>query len=143
MSAPVRLHGTAIAWGGAAALFRGPSGSGKSDLALRLIERGAQLVGDDQVWAGGGMVRAEPRLQGMLEVRGIGILEVPYLPEAPLLAIFDLVSPDNVPRLPEEEWEDIGPETRVRRFALAPFEGSAPEKIRLTLAALKASLGKV
>lgn len=146
MTASLRVHGTAIAWDGAAALFRGPSGAGKSDLALRCIERGAQLVGDDQVWIDPGTppdIRPDPRLAGKLEVRGIGILEVSHSPSAPLWAVFDLVAPDNVPRLPEEKWTEWGPDLRARCFALAPFEGSAPDKIRLTLSALAGLPGKV
>ncbi len=146
MTEAVRVHGTAIAWDGAAALLRGPSGSGKSDLALRLIERGGALVGDDQVWISPGtppLVRPDPRLAGKLEVRGIGILEVAHLSEAPLLAVIDLVAAADVPRLPEPEWTEFGAAIAVRRFALAPFEASAVEKIRLTLAALKVIGGKV
>lgn len=146
MTQPVRVHGTAIAWDRAAALFRGPSGAGKSDLALRCIERGAQLVGDDQVWIDPGVppqIRPDPRLGGKLEVRGIGILDVPCSPIAPLLAVFDLVSPEDVPRLPEAKWAEWGIDLRARCFALAPFEGSAPDKIRLTLGALVGRPGKV
>lgn len=140
MSATTRIHGTCVAVEGRGALLRGPSGSGKSDLALRLIERGAQLIADDQVIleADGASVRASaaPRLHGKLEVRGIGILDVPHVQGAPLLAIFDLCAPGEVPRLPEPEWVELLPGTRVRVFRLAPFEASAPDKVRLTLAAL-------
>lgn len=146
MTDPVRVHGTAIAWNGLAALLRGPSGAGKSDLALRCIERGAKLVGDDQVWITPGtppLVRPDPRLSGKLEVRGIGILDVAHVAEAPLWAVFDLVPPAEVPRLPGENWAEWECGLRARCFALAPFEGSAPDKIRLTLAALAGSAGKV
>jgi len=134
------IHGTCVAVEGRGALFRGASGSGKSDLALRLIERGAQLVADDQVVIDAGeqglMAWSEPRLQGKLEVRGIGILDVPSVAAAPLLAIFDLCAPEDVPRLPEAEWSELLPGHKVRVFHLAPFEASAPDKVRLTLAAL-------
>jgi serine kinase of HPr protein (carbohydrate metabolism regulator) len=136
----VRVHGTCVAVEGRGALFRGAPGSGKSDLALRLIERGAQLVSDDQVILDemNGAVRAcaEPRLQGKLEVRGIGILDVPSVGAAPLLAIFDLATPEEIPRLPEAQWEEPIPGIKVRVFRLAPFEASAPDKVRLTLSAL-------
>jgi len=134
------IHGTCVAVEGRGALFRGTSGSGKSDLALRLIERGAQLVADDQVVIDGGeqglMARSEPRLQGKLEVRGIGVLDVPSVAAAPLLAVFDLCAPEDVPRLPEAGWAELLPGHKVRVFHLAPFEASAPDKVRLTLAAL-------
>lgn len=140
MSGPTRIHGTCVAVEGRGALLRGPSGSGKSDLALRLIERGAQLIADDQVIleADGDGVRAsaEPRLHGKLEVRGIGVLDVPHVQGAPLLAVFELSDPQDVPRLPEPAWAELLPGTRTRAFRLAPFEASAPDKVRLTLAAL-------
>jgi len=140
MTGNLRIHGTCVAVEGRGALFRGDPGSGKSDLALRLIERGAQLIADDQVLLerDGDGVRAatEPRLHGKLEVRGIGILEVPSVQAAPLLAVFDLCAPEEIPRLPEPEWVELLPGARVRAFRLAPFEASAPDKVRLTLAAL-------
>lgn len=140
MTATTRIHGTCVAVEGRGALLRGASGSGKSDLALRLIERGAQLIADDQVIleVDEASVRAsaEPRLHGKLEVRGIGILDVPHVQAAPLLAVFDLCAPEDVPRLPEPEWAQLLPGTKVRLFRLAPFEASAPDKVRLTLAAL-------
>jgi hypothetical protein len=140
VSGAVRIHGTCVAVEGRGALFRGAAGAGKSDLALRLIERGAQLIADDQVViekdGDGVRAMAEPRLQGKLEVRGIGIVDVPSVQGAPLLAIFDLCAPEDVPRLPEPAWAELLPGTRVRVFRLAPFEASAPDKVRLTLAAL-------
>jgi len=140
MSEAVRIHGTCVAVEGRGALLRGASGSGKSDLALRLIERGAQLISDDQVIVekdGDGLrALAEPRLHGKLEVRGVGLLEVPHVQVAPLLAVFDLCAAKDVPRLPKAEWAELLPGTQVRAFRLAPFEASAPDKVRLTLAAL-------
>ena len=75
------LHATAVATatgqGWRAVLLRGPSGSGKSDLALRLMERGWRLVGDDYVeaWASGAGLFAAPasRLAGVIEARGVGL----------------------------------------------------------------------
>lgn len=136
----LRVHGTCVAIEGKGALLRGASASGKSDLALRLIERGAQLVADDQVilkpGANGLLACAEPHLMGRLEVRGVGILDMPHVASAPLVAVFDLVETSEVPRLPEIEWAELLPDLRVRAFRIAPFEASAPEKVRLTLAAL-------
>src|SRR5258705_11952508 len=91
------VHGTCVALGRTAALIRGPSGSGKSDLALRflfLARRGPAaleaplLVADDQVEltrAGAGiLVRAPRTIRGKMEVRGIGIVEVKSVAEAEL-----------------------------------------------------------
>ena len=62
-------------------LIEGPSGSGKSDLALRAIEIGFRLVADDRtlVWASGGALygRAPAPLGGLIEVRGVGVLAGP------------------------------------------------------------------
>ena len=88
------LHASAVALGGRAVLLRGASGAGKSDLTLRLIDEGAQLVADDQVEltadANGRMlIAAAPEaIAGMLEVRGIGILRLPLLGiDIPVVAI--------------------------------------------------------
>ncbi len=84
----IRVHGTSVALGGDGILLRGPSGSGKSDLALRLIADGARLVADDQTelrGVGETLEMAAPAaIAGRLEVRGVGILRVPAVPSAPL-----------------------------------------------------------
>lgn len=67
------LHGSCAALGEEAVLLLGQPGSGKSDLLLRLIDRGFRLVGDDQVLIDNGMVRAPDALAGMIEIRGVGI----------------------------------------------------------------------
>jgi serine kinase of HPr protein (carbohydrate metabolism regulator) len=141
----VLLHGTAIALGDRAVLLRGPPGAGKSDLALRALaappgrfsEAAFELVGDDQVFvrrAGGRLiVNAHPRLAGLIEVRGLGILPVPYRAEAELVLVTDLVAGGDV-----ERWPDPWPVTDVLGvpvpvMRLAPFEASAPLKLALAL----------
>ncbi|MBA4132421.1 MAG: aldolase [Hyphomicrobium sp.] len=141
----VLLHGTAIALGDRAVLLRGPPGAGKSDLALRALaappgrfsEAAFELVGDDQVFvrrAGGRLiVNAHPRLAGLIEVRGLGILPVPYRAEAELVLVTDLVAGGDVERLPDP-WpvtDVLGVPVPVMR--LAPFEASAPLKLALAL----------
>jgi HPr kinase/phosphorylase len=132
------VHATAVAVGGRAVLLRGPSGSGKSDLALRLIDAGARLVADDQsrLWREGTaiFIEAPPSIAGLIEVRGIGILRLAPLPAARLCLIADLVAPDRVERLPEPASEFILG-VFIPRLAVAPFEASAPAKLRLVLAA--------
>jgi serine kinase of HPr protein (carbohydrate metabolism regulator) len=134
------LHGSCVALAGGAVLLRGPSGAGKSDLALRLIAQGATLVADDYVeienrgaslWAS-----APAKIAGMMEIRGVGLVSVAHSPGAPLALLIDLVAPEAVPRLPEQTFEHILGQT-VPRFALAPFESSAPAKIVMILHALK------
>ena len=100
----VRLHATCVALAGAGVLLLGRSGSGKSDLALRLIDAGAGLVADDQVLveARGGRLygRAPPALAGLLEVRGLGLVRLPFSAEAALAVAVELVSapPERLPR---------------------------------------------
>ena len=81
-------HATTVLVDGTGVLLRGPSGSGKSDLALRLIDGGARLVADDQTALAvenGVLVAHPPRsIAGRLEVRGLGIVTVPWAPSAPI-----------------------------------------------------------
>lgn len=130
----LRVHGTAIAVDGAGVLLRGPSGAGKSDLALRLIDNGrTALVADDQTeirLRGGDLVMtAPPALQGLLEVRGVGIVAVDTLPASPLRLIVDLVAPDRIERLPNYRTETVLGQP-VPAVSLSPFETSAPAKLR-------------
>jgi HPr kinase/phosphorylase len=139
------VHGTCVAFGRRGALLRGGPGSGKSDLALRFLalapEGGARplLVADDQVWiaagAEGALLASPPAtLAGKIEVRGLGIVEVPFLAEAELVLVCDLVNAKAVPRMPPqalEQTEIAG--CGVRLLKLAPFEASAPLKLKLAL----------
>lgn len=130
------IHATAVALGGQAVLLRGAPGSGKSDLALRLIEEGAELVADDRtclarrgarLWAS-----APEGLENLIEVRGIGIVRVGALTEAPVALLVDLVAAPEVERLPEPEREALlGIE--LPKLRLHAKEASAPAKLRLAL----------
>jgi len=133
------VHATTVAIGDRAVLLRGPSGSGKSDLALRLIDAGALLVADDysQLRRDGGaiLVRAPGPIAGLIEARGLGILKVESVPVARLALIADLVAPQHVERLPEPSSETIFG-LAIPLVAIAPFEASASIKLRLALAAV-------
>ena len=117
-------------------LLRGPSGSGKSDLALRLIDDGAVLIADDRTaltHRDGTVVAQCPALiAGQLEVRGIGIVDLPYIAEATLSMIVDLVSSDQVDRLPRRRMEELLG-CRIPSITVAPFEASAPAKIKMAI----------
>jgi HPr kinase/phosphorylase len=88
------LHGTAVAFGRRGVLILGPSGSGKSGLALRLIAAGAGLVSDDRVRLVGTdtalSASAPAALSGLIEARGVGLLRLPTIAEAPLVLAVDL-----------------------------------------------------
>lgn len=139
MTAPFQIHGTTVSLDGAGLLLRGPSGSGKSDLALRLIDQGARLVADDRtnlLLAEGALVASAPAsIRGLLEVRGIGLLSLPALTSVSLALVVDLVAQNDEPRMPEPAFTDELP-VALPRFALWPFAVSAPIKIRHALATL-------
>ncbi len=129
-----RLHATTVAIDGVAVMIEGASGSGKSDLALRLIDRGAVLVSDDQtlVIRVGKTLRARPpsTIAGRIEVRGIGIVAMPHVEDVPvgLLVRID----GAIERMPERRARKIAG-IDVRQFAVDPFHASAPIKVELAL----------
>lgn len=129
------IHATAIAIDGNGILFLGPSGSGKSDLALRLIDRGAMLVSDDVVIVTadnhGPHLQTAPNIDGMIEVRGVGICRVPATTNAPLRLLIDLDGP--VERLPPDNQsiQILGFDVPARH--IAAFEASAPVKVELAM----------
>jgi serine kinase of HPr protein (carbohydrate metabolism regulator) len=133
------VYGTAVQLGQAGLLLRGPSGSGKSDLALRLIETGARLVADDQVELTGEdgeiWLQAPPSLAGMIEARGVGILRLPRASRTVLHLVCDLVPRAHVERLPERgRCEFFG--IVVPQVALCAFDASTPAKLRFALRAV-------
>jgi HPr kinase/phosphorylase len=134
-------HGTAVAIDGEAVLLRGPSGAGKSDLALRLIDRGARLVADDQTLlrrVGDRVIAgAPPPIAGLIEIRGIGIVTVEAIDVVPLFLIADLIPLGEVERMPERTFETILG-VPVPLIALAALEASAAAKLRLLRRALAA-----
>jgi len=94
MTAPLTLHATTIAFDGRAILLTGASGSGKSALALQLMAIGAGLVADDQtiLTLQGAQIIATcpPAIAGMIEARGVGLLNTPPLPQAIVALVIDL-----------------------------------------------------
>jgi RNase adaptor protein for sRNA GlmZ degradation len=140
MTIPPTIHATAIAIGPKdsrrAVLLLGPSGSGKSDLALRLIDRGAALIADDRVAlaVGGGILRASPppSIAGLIEVRGVGIVPAPHVAGVPVALLVDLASPPE--RLPDATTRDLFGHA-IPVVALDPHELSAPLKVERALTA--------
>lgn len=135
------LHATCVAVDTAAGprgvLLRGPSGSGKSDLALRLIDAGARLVADDQCvlrTAPGPSLtaRAPESLAGRIEVRGLGILQTQRQDEATIALIVDLVPGGPIERMPEAAHEVLQG-VALPRLTLDPFEASALAKLHAAI----------
>jgi serine kinase of HPr protein (carbohydrate metabolism regulator) len=140
------VHGSCVAIEGQAVLLRGASGSGKSDLALRLIDEGAMLVADDQVEIESIGARAVARppqaLAGLIEARGVGIARLDHLASAPLALVVDLVANDAIERLPEPATAQIcGIEVPLAR--LDPFAASATAKLRLALRVAVGGIGSI
>ena len=139
------VHGTCVALGRRGVLLRGGAGSGKSDLALRFMALPGEgalcpgLVADDQVYVSANpdgtlMASAPPTIAGKIEVRGLGIMPVPFLPEAELVLVCDLVGGKDVPRMPpESEKATVLAGVPLPTLRLAPFEASAPLKLKMAL----------
>ena len=128
------VHATTVAKDGRAVVIAGRSGSGKSDLALRLIDRGFVLVSDDQTLvqkSGDRLIAsAAPTIEGKLEVRGVGIIEVDNAATAAVSLWVDLSS--EIKRLPDEEkWVILG--IGIPAIGLDAFTASAPLKVELAL----------
>lgn len=132
------IHATGIFFDGKGVLLKGPSGSGKSDLALRLMSLGAELIGDDYVDVShneqGRLIMTAPaNIAGMIEVRNVGLVTVPYREVAEIDLLLCLV--DKVQRLerlptPKNISLEDGDIPGLDFYA---FEISAPEKLRAAL----------
>lgn len=131
------LHVSCVAIGDRAVLIEGRSGAGKSDLALRLIDRGARLVSDDYTL----LVRdrqallatAPPTIAGKIEVRGIGIITLPHVERVPVALMVELR--DDVERMPLDMPVRSIAGVNVPVIAVEGHLASAPIKVELALAA--------
>lgn len=133
-----RLHGSCVSRHDDAILLVGPSGSGKSDLVLRLLSRGFELVADDQVDVTGGVASCPAELGGLLEVRGLGIVRLPFRQQARLVLIIDLTRRSD--RLPTPSQDPVLGLPVVCIDASAP---SAPERVALALDCATGRVGQV
>lgn len=130
------VHASAVLAGARAVLIRGASGTGKSRLARELIEAArtgslpfARLVGDDRVHlqaaAARLLVRPAPVLAGLIEVRGVGIMRMPYEPIAVVGLVVDLgVDAERLPRPEHQQTEIEG--IRLPRLAVASADTALP-----------------
>ena len=138
------VHGTCLELDGAGVLLLGPSGSGKSDLALRLITgRRGLLVADDQVEIevldGALMARACASLAGMLEVRGLGLVRLDYRRTCEILVVIDLRESSDVERMPEPRRTIIAG-LSLPLFQLCARESSAVSKVVLAIGVARGEL---
>jgi HPr kinase/phosphorylase len=132
------LHASCVAVSGAGVVLVGPSGSGKSDVALRLIDAGGRLVADDRLVVerrGGHLFgRAPETLAGLIEARGLGIMKVEHCSSAPLCLIVELGEVSLSSRLPERRtFELLG--LAVPCVRLDAQAASTCAKIKLALRA--------
>src|SRR5215813_5507160 len=88
--APMQIHGSCASREGDGVLLIGPPGVGKSDLVLRLLARGFDLVADDRVDVSDGIAQPAPGLAGLLEVSGLGIVRLPHVASARLALVVEL-----------------------------------------------------
>jgi serine kinase of HPr protein (carbohydrate metabolism regulator) len=134
------VHASTVAIDGHAVLIAGRPGSGKSDLALRLIDRGAVLVSDDYTIltrSGDGLVASAPEtIRGRIEVRGVGLVEMSFESAVPVALIVTV--DDTVPRMPAPDQSRTLAGFDLPLVALAAFEDSAPIKVELALKSLTA-----
>lgn len=137
------IHASAVTVGGRGILIRGEAGSGKSSLAMALIDDPrleARLVSDDRVVLAetehGVVARPPAAIAGLIEMRGVGVLTLPFVEEAPIALVVDLLPAEACPRLPDagERTTDLLGRA-VPRLALPIGAGDGALRVRMALRA--------
>lgn len=132
------LHATTVSIGGIGVMICGLSGSGKSDLALRLIDRGAVLVSDDYTILTRSdmqlLASAPSTIRGKIEIRGIGLVDMKCLEHIPVKLIVELGG--TVPRLPDEREVRMILGIALPLIPLSAFEATTAMKVELAVRGL-------
>ena len=129
------VHASTVACDGRAVLISGPSGSGKSDLTLRLLDRGFTLVSYDQTIVRPDRPRliasAPPTIARKLEIRGLGIVDMDYQDNVPVALLVELTS--EIQRLPDDSRERPLLGVPLPLVSIDAMAASAPSKVALAL----------
>jgi HPr kinase/phosphorylase len=123
----MQIHASCAARDGHGVLLLGPPGSGKSDLVLRLLDHGFELVADDRVDVEDGLASPPAALAGLLEVRGLGLLRMPHLAQARLVLAVELACGDRLPT------PSAHPLFGLPMVHVDPAACSAPRRVALSL----------
>ncbi|PHQ72332.1 MAG: serine kinase [Sneathiella sp.] len=131
----IKIHGSAVEINGKGVLLIGSSGAGKSDLALRLIDGGARLIADDYTIIegqkdGSALMSSPDEISGLIEVRGLGLMKMPYTCSIPLHLVFELTPYGDINRMPDLAEVTLDGVTVPQR-QLDPFMASAAATVRL------------
>lgn len=123
----MQIHASCAAREGHGVLLLGPPGIGKSDLLLRLLDRGFVLVADDQVCIMDGVASAPAILAGLLEVRGLGIVKLPFIQYCRLVLAVELAKSSRIPHPVQHSL------TKLPLVHVDPTQCSAPSRVALAL----------
>lgn len=127
-----RIHASCVSIGSRGVLLMGKSGSGKSDVALRLMARGAMLVADDQVILrdeeGRLTASVDDSIRGLLEIHGVGLVKYPVANNIPVRLVVSLVALKDMEHIPiPQTYDALG--FSVPQISIYGFDASTPDKI--------------
>lgn len=134
-----RIHASCVSIGSHGVLLMGRSGSGKSDVALRLLARGAMLVADDQVILrkeeGELVAGVDETIRGLLEIHGVGLVKYPVATNIPVRLVVQLVSLEEMEHIPAPQtYQMMG--VSVPQIGIYGFDASTPDKIYAAIHAM-------